>query len=105
MTTRTLRTRLLLLVAALVAAVLATLAATALWRLGEAAAGYTAKVLCSCVFVSGRPEAGCIEDDAGAPARFVSARVDRDARTASARAWIGPTASAAFRPGLGCTLD
>lgn len=84
---------------------LAVLVGTALWRAGEAVAGYTAKVLCSCVFVSGRAEASCLAGDGGTVARFAVAHVDRTARAATARAVIGPSARATLRPGRGCALD
>jgi CubicO group peptidase (beta-lactamase class C family) len=68
--------------------------------------GYTAKMLCSDVFVSRRPPAavlGDIQSDDLAPLRFIDAAVDRDRRTATARA-LGVTRRAQFRAGLGCTV-
>lgn len=73
------------------------------WVLGEAAAGYTAKVLCSCVFVSERDPGWCLREDLGAYG-WVPTSVDRKSRTTTATAFFVRRARAEFRERLGCAL-
>ncbi len=74
--------------------------------------GYTAKVLCSGVFIAGREPADVLATDLDImDYSLVNADVDMDRRTATARG-IGPLSrsidpfphTAVFREGLGCTL-
>ena len=68
------------------------------------AAGYNAKTLCSCVFVSGRSEASVIEQDiAVSAASFIGAKIDQEDQSATA-SFLGISRKAIFRPGMGCTL-
>ncbi|TVQ94491.1 MAG: class C beta-lactamase-related serine hydrolase [Deltaproteobacteria bacterium] len=66
-------------------------------------AGYHAKILCSGVFVAGRPAAHLLESDLG---RFwyVQGEVDRQARTVTSSLYGLGSSTALYRPGLGCTL-
>lgn len=93
-----------LTVLALVLLVLGGLAAHRTWGLLHIGVAYKAKMLCSAVFVSGRPPAAAAADlavDDLAPLRYVETRVGTD--TVSARL-LGVSYHAVHRPGLGCTL-
>ncbi len=74
------------------------------WRGGEIISGYTAKMLCSCVFVSGRDASSCLREDLGAYAGFFEAQVDRTRRAVDSRALLVRSARAEYQDGLGCTL-
>ena len=89
---------------------LAALAAARLldWlgRLGDAGAGYKAKVLASAVFVSGREAAAVLAEDVRLDSywilRLFGARVGRESVSAS---FLGlRPRTAAYRPGRGVTL-
>ena len=69
-------------------------------------AGYKAKILCSGVFVSKRDAESVLNEDlALASMKLIDARVDQEARTATATAFGGlVTRKAIFREGLGATL-
>lgn len=94
---------------------LTALAGAALWLLAQlaaVAAGFTAKLACSGVFVSGRPLAEVLEQDVradhpgyvGALLRQVEVRLDRDGQTVRAAFPLLAEREAVHRPGLGCTL-
>ena len=89
-------------------AFLATLALVVLawlaWRGGEIVSGYTAKMLCSCVFVSGRDTSSCLREDLGGYAGFFEARVDLSGRSVDSRALLLGEARAEYHDRLGCTL-
>jgi CubicO group peptidase (beta-lactamase class C family)/uncharacterized membrane protein YkvA (DUF1232 family) len=78
------------------------------WRVVHVATGFTAKTVCSGVFVSGRtPEAVFAEDIAayGNPAlALVRVAVDRGRGVATARLFGLAERQAVHREGLGCTL-
>ena len=68
------------------------------------AAGYNAKTLCSCVFVSGRTEESVLEQDIAVSASsFIGGSVDQDDQSATA-SFLGISRKAIYRPGVGCTL-
>jgi CubicO group peptidase (beta-lactamase class C family) len=77
-------------------------------RLAPVGTGYVAKVLCSGVFVSGRPARSILEEDVRADShpllRLVSASVDAERRRTSASLLGMATRVAQYRPALGCTL-
>ena len=75
------------------------------WRGGEIVSGYTAKMLCSCVFVAGREPASCLAEDLHAYAGLFEARVDTAARATDSTALFVRHARATYRDGLGCTLE
>lgn len=70
--------------------------------------GYTAKYLCSSVFLIGRGEAETVEEDIRPGSvlfTLISSSVDRQNRTVTARALgLFHERSAVYRPDLGCTL-
>jgi CubicO group peptidase (beta-lactamase class C family)/uncharacterized membrane protein YkvA (DUF1232 family) len=78
------------------------------WRVAHVATGFTAKTVCSGVFVSGRaPEAVVAEDIAAYrnPAlELVRVAVDRERGVATARLFGLAERQAVHREGLGCTL-
>jgi hypothetical protein len=69
---------------------------------------YTAHMLCSGVFISGRTPASVIASDLTAddlaPLRYVSAHVDTGAHRVTAQVFGLATRTAVYRDGLGCTL-
>ncbi len=71
-------------------------------------AGYKAKLLCSAVFVAKRDPATVQAEELSPQVNpllhFVSAEVDYEAKTATARAFGLVKRTAAFREGLGCTV-
>jgi hypothetical protein len=73
-------------------------------RAGEIVSGYTAKALCSCVFVSGRDTASCLREDLAAYAGFFEAHVDRAQRAVDSKALLVSDARAEYHDRLGCTL-
>lgn len=78
--------------------------ASALHGVTSIGPGYTAKVLCSSVFVARRPLATAFAEDLLPTARLFRARVDRRAGTVAV-SWFGLRGKTAIhRPGLGCTL-
>ena len=74
------------------------------WRGGEIVSGYTAKMLCSCVFVSGRNATACLHEDLGGYAGLFEARVDLTGRAVDSRSLLVGGARAEYHDGLGCTL-
>jgi len=70
----------------------------------EIVAGYAAKMMCSCVFVAGRDEASCLDEELGAYERFVNVEVEREARAVRARGLLVASARADHDERLGCTL-
>lgn len=89
-------------------ALLATLALVVFgwlaWRGGEIVSGYTAKMLCSCVFVSGRDTPSCLREDLGGYSGLFAARVDLSGRSVDSKALLLGKARAEYHDGLGCTL-
>ena len=73
------------------------------WRAARVGAGYTAKILCSAVFVSRRDPAAVRRQDL---ARFgyFDTEIDRERRTVTAALYGFAARRAVFRDGLGCTL-
>jgi CubicO group peptidase (beta-lactamase class C family) len=83
----------------------ATLACGELRQTFHNGSGYQAKALASGVFVSGREAERVNRDDlSDGPMVLVSGRVDREDRSASARALGVVRSKAICREGLGCTL-
>ena len=83
-------------------------AAYMLFQIAPVGTGYAAKILCTGVFVSGRPAAAVIDEDIMAGVhpllRLVSTSVDAGQRRARASFLGLAVREAQFRPGLGCTL-
>jgi hypothetical protein len=76
------------------------------WSVGsEIIGGYTAKMLCSCVFVVGRETERCIEEDLAEYEGLFTADVDRSQALVSSRALGLRTARARHRAEFGCTLE
>jgi CubicO group peptidase (beta-lactamase class C family) len=79
-----------------------------LQRLAPIASAYAAKVLCSGVFVSGRPAREVIDEDIVAGnhplLRLVLPALDAQQHNASATFAGAAERAAQYRPGLGCTL-
>lgn len=75
------------------------------WASGEILAGYTAKTLCTCVFVAGRDPSSCLEQELGAYRSLMTATIDRETRAVHTRALLVRRAHARFRDNLGCALD
>ena len=68
------------------------------------AGGYNAKIMCSCVFVSGRtPESVLDQDIAVSASSFINTTVNRANQSATA-SFLGIKRKAIYRPGIGCTL-
>lgn len=67
-------------------------------------AGYAAKAVCSCVFVSGRSLESVVAEDLYAVKGIATSEVDRANRTATTRVLGIASKTAAYREGLGCTL-
>jgi len=89
------------LVAALVAA------GFPLTKVAPIMTGFSAKTICSYVFISGRDAADVFREDVAPvifPASSVSYRVDREARAVTAAIFGFAEARAVFREGCGCTL-
>lgn len=75
------------------------------WAGLEVASAYSAKILCSCVFVSGREAADCRATDLGGFAfGLVDTSVDRDAEEVRASMLALRSARATYEAGRGCTL-
>jgi hypothetical protein len=95
-----------LTLAVIVAAVWAFLR---LRRIAVVGAAYKAKVLCSIVFGSGRSvDPQTLEEvsaDSYRPLRLFRSRVDREARTVTARLWPFRSRQAVYRDLAGATLD
>lgn len=82
-----------------------TLSPPELLRVGTA---YSAKIVCSSVFISGRDPQAVLAEDVQAPGhpllKLVTIDVDREARQVTARlAGLLAPSLAVFRPGFGCT--
>jgi hypothetical protein len=76
------------------------------WVGAHTLSGLAAKTTCSCVFVSGRPEAICSRDELEAQGvGFVKVSVDRGAAAVEARALGIGRARAVWRAENGCTLE
>lgn len=91
--------------AVLVAAVAA--AGLPLIKVAPIGAGFTAKTICSNVFISGRDAGDVFREDVAPvifPAASVSYRVDREAKAVTAAIFGFAEARAIFREGCGCTL-
>lgn len=72
-------------------------------RVLEVATGYSSKILCSGIFLSGRGEETLrTEDLEWFP--FLDCEVDRDEKSASCDLWGAASRKALFREELGCTL-
>ena len=67
--------------------------------------GYSAQVVCACVFVSGRPPASCAGDLDSLSRRLVSVSIAPADRSVTARALGLVRRTARFRDGYGCALE
>ena len=80
----------------------------ALSQIAPVGTGYAAQILCTGVFVSGRPAAAVIEEDIMAGVHplltVVRTSVDRDRQRTRATFLGLARREAQFRPGFGCTL-
>ncbi|MCB2050329.1 MAG: hypothetical protein KDE63_02760 [Novosphingobium sp.] len=90
----------------LVAAIVAVVYGRPIQREAALAAAYSARVGCSCRFVSGRPLGECraaldVEDGSS----FVMLSEDEDDRSVTARVPVLASDRATYRPGWGCILD
>jgi CubicO group peptidase (beta-lactamase class C family) len=93
------------------AALVTLLASTGLYyasKLVSTGVAYKAKILCSGVFVSRRTPESVLNSDLAADdlaiLRYVDAKIDLVTRTSTASFFGLINQTAAFRPGLGCTL-
>ncbi|MFN8348525.1 MAG: serine hydrolase [Spirosomataceae bacterium] len=78
-------------------------AANYAYRYALIGAGYNAKTVCSCVYVSGRSlESVVAEDLYGIP--YGTQTIDTVAKTATATIFGIASKTAMYRPGLGCTI-
>lgn len=76
------------------------------WSAGsEIIGGYTAKMICSCVFVAARPLDRCLTEDVGAYRSWVDPQLDEPARTVRVRALGLRTLTARVDALGGCTLE
>jgi hypothetical protein len=75
------------------------------WRGGRIVAGYSAKILCSCVFVAGRDVASCEGEELASYQGLYAARIDRAAGAVETTALYLVGARARYREALGCTLE
>lgn len=74
------------------------------YQMIQVAAGYNAKIMCSCVFVSGRtPESVLAQDIAVSASHFVPTTVNHEKQTATA-SFLGIKKTAMYLPNRGCTL-
>ncbi|MCO5730314.1 serine hydrolase [Rhizobium sp. SSA_523] len=98
---------LLLVCLVLVAIGVISFAPPAILRVGS---GYAAKIVCSNVFIAGRDAAAVLRLDVQAPGnpflQLMTVSVDRQEGRVTAGLWgsLRPTATAVFRPGLGCAV-
>jgi len=67
--------------------------------------GYTAEVMCGCVFISGRPPQSCARDLDPLARRLVSVQVDTATRSVTARELGFIQRTARFRQNYGCGLE
>ena len=78
------------------------------WQVAPIAAGYKSKLLCSAVFVAGRPGESVLAEELSPKVNpllyLVSTEVDQEGKSASATAFGMVTRTAVFREGLGCTI-
>lgn len=74
------------------------------WRGAGILAGFGAKVLCSCVFVTGREPAACFAEELGAYP-MLGGTVDRTRGSVTVAAFGVRRARARFQRDLGCTLE
>ena len=73
------------------------------WMMLRIGSAYSAKILCSAVFVSGRPAASVLAEDLK-HLSFIGTRVDEQNRSVSASVFGLVRRRAIYREGLGCTL-
>ena len=75
------------------------------WRMAQVLAGFGAKQLCSCVFVSERTEASVLTHElARFPYTLVTYEVNHAGGYTTAKVGPGPSRRAVYRSGLGCVL-
>jgi len=67
--------------------------------------GYTAQVMCGCVFISGRTPQSCARDLDPLAGRLVSVQVDTATRSVTARGLGLIRRTARFRENYGCGLE
>lgn len=75
------------------------------WRAFPIMSGYSAKDMCSCVFVAGRDPESIIQNELGNfPLSLASVQVNRSDSSATSSVFGLARRKAIFRKGLGCTL-
>jgi len=67
--------------------------------------GYSAEIVCACVFVSGRTAESCASDMDSLARKLVSVSVAPTSRSVTARSLGLVRRTARYRDGYGCTLD
>jgi hypothetical protein len=67
--------------------------------------GYSAEIVCACVFVSGRTAESCASDMDSLARKLVSVSVASASRSVTARSLGLVQRTAHYREGYGCTLD
>ncbi len=75
------------------------------WVGGEIAAGFAAKMTCSCAFVSDREGAACEQELAAQGMGWVRVRLDRQRRVVDATALGIRRATARYQGTTGCVLE
>jgi hypothetical protein len=83
-------------------------AAPTLWAIAKTGSGYKAKLLCSAVFVSGRPAESVLAEELSVDGyeslRWFNQHIDREKRQVDASLFGLAGQRAVYRDGLGCTL-
>jgi len=67
--------------------------------------GYSAEMICGCVFISGRTPPSCARDLDPLARRLVSVQVDAASRSVTARALGFVRRTARYRQNYGCGLE
>ena len=71
----------------------------------EIGPGYSAEMMCGCVFISGRTPQSCARDLDPLAGRLVSVRVDTASRSVTARTLGFLRRTARYRQNYGCGFD
>jgi hypothetical protein len=90
--------------AALLASALGAAAGSSACAYPEIAAGYAAKMMCSCLFVAGRDAGSCLHEELGAYESLLSVDVEPEAGAVTVSSLLVASARAEHDAALGCTL-